>query len=92
MEVKLQIHGDQFSFDLFDNQIQAGYLSGKISGNVVIAEHTIVFEQYQGRGLADKLYSSLIEFIELNNYKLHPVCSYVIKKASQDEKIKNLII
>jgi len=50
------------------------------SGNkAVIADSTFVDMKLRGHGIAEKLLDALVEEIENQNKKIHPLCSYVVK-------------
>ncbi|OOF71044.1 GNAT family N-acetyltransferase [Rodentibacter caecimuris] len=49
------------------------------------ANHTYVSEVLRGQGIADKLYQTLIEFIEHNQLSLHPTCSYIAQKWERNQ-------
>jgi len=48
------------------------------------ANHTYVSETLRGQGVADKLYQALVAFIQENQLKLVPSCSYIAKKWQRD--------
>lgn len=62
-----------------------GYLDDELVGIVeyiplpgkVIATHTEVFEQYEGRGIASKLVSGMVRRLRDEGRLLQPMCSYV---------------
>lgn len=50
----------------------------ELEGNVMIVDHTFVGEELRGQGIARKLLDRLLEYAKENNYKIYPVCPYVV--------------
>ena len=55
-----------------------------LNGDVVNAYHTGVRPQLEGRGIAGRLFDSLIDYARENGYKIKPTCSYVYAKMSKN--------
>ncbi|QUC05478.1 N-acetyltransferase [Aggregatibacter sp. oral taxon 513] len=51
-----------------------------------VAKLTYVSETLRGQGVADKLYQALITFIQENQLKLVPTCSYIAKKWQRHQQ------
>lgn len=45
------------------------------------AEHTVVDPSLRGQGIAGELLKRLMEKAEREGKRIHPVCSYIVKKA-----------
>jgi len=59
--------------------------------NTIIAEHTIVSESLQGRGIARKLSLKLIEYARENELKIIPECSYVVKFFERNIEFEDVL-
>jgi len=42
--------------------------------------YVIVSDKLKGQGIAGKLLDVAVDYARKNNFKVHPVCSYVVKK------------
>lgn len=54
-----------------------GQLTYRRSGNVLVADHTLVPTEIGGRGIAGKLVEALIADARAGGWKIKPECSYV---------------
>ena len=85
------IHYEGHGFYIYgeDKEILAR-LEYKRNGNILIFDHTVVSDKLKGQGIAGKLLEEAVAFARGNNYKVNPVCSYVVKKfeSGQYDDIK----
>ena len=85
------IHYEGHGFYIYgeDKEILAR-LEDKRNGNILIFDHTVVSDKLKGQGIAGKLLEEAVAFARGNNYKVKPVCSYVVKKfeSGQYDDIK----
>lgn len=51
----------------------------------MIFDHTEVSEKLKGQGIAGKLLDEATKYARENNFKVKPVCSYVVKKFESGE-------
>ncbi|RRD40275.1 N-acetyltransferase [Leptotrichia sp. OH3620_COT-345] len=78
MDIK---HLEDKGFFIYDDKGEMiAELTYKKDGNKLIFDHTYVSPSLRGQGVGDKLFAAGIEFAENNNYKVVPVCSYIVKK------------
>ena len=85
------IHYEGHGFYIYgeDKEILAR-LEYKRNGNILIFDHTVASDKLKGQGIAGKLLEEAVAFARENNYKVKPVCSYVVKKfeSGQYDDIK----
>lgn len=75
-----------------DKALLAGELIFELTDTRTIrATHTFVNEDYRGQGIAAKLVDALIEYCTAEGLSIIPVCSYVVKLAQRDERLKKLV-
>ena len=75
------VHNEGEGFFIYgENKEILARLEYKRNGNVLDFEHTIVSDKLKGQGVAQKLLDEAVEYARKNNFKVHPVCSYVVKK------------
>ena len=78
-------HGQGAFFILDDQQQRVAELTYYfIDEKTINANQTYVSETLRGQGVADKLYQALVAFIQENQLKLVPTCSYIAKKWQRD--------
>lgn len=75
-----------------DEALVAGKLIFELTdASTVRATHTFVNEDYRGQGIAAKLVDALIEYCTAERLSIIPVCSYIVKLAQRDERLKKLV-
>ncbi|MGC7560485.1 GNAT family N-acetyltransferase [Pasteurella sp. PK-2025] len=56
-----------------------------VDPQTINANHTYVSEVLRGKGIADKLYQALSEFIQAKKLNLIPSCSYIARKWEREQ-------
>ena len=95
MQIQHEENHAQGAFFILDDQQQrvAELTYYFIDEKTINANHTYVSETLRGQGVADKLYQALVAFIQENQLKLVPSCSYIAKNGSGiTRKIEILIL
>jgi len=62
-----------------------------VDDRTIIADHTFVSESLRGQGIAGKLFNELMAFVEEENKKVIPTCSYVKAKMERSKKYREYI-
>lgn len=94
METKLTISSSERigRITIIDKALLAGELIFELTdARTVRATHTFVNEDYRGQGIASKLVDALIEYCTAEGLTIIPVCSYVVKLAQREERLKKLV-
>ncbi len=81
MELNLQyvdFGDDSFSFRQMDGEERLAEITWTMLGDVMVVDHTFVSEKLRGQGVAKQLLDRAVAYARENNYKIEPVCSYVI--------------
>jgi hypothetical protein len=65
------------SFLVMDGEEKLGEMVISISGNTLTAHHTEVSSKAEGRGLAKKLLSAMVNYARSNDLKVYPLCLFV---------------
>ena len=77
-EVQLKLDEDgNGSFLIMNGDEKLGEMVISISGNILTAHHTEVSTKAEGRGLAKKLLSAMVEYARSNDLKVYPRCPFV---------------
>ena len=69
-----------------------GYCQYKEQDNVWSITHTVVKQEFGGRGIAKRLVLAIIEEARKNNKKINPICSYAVKMMTSSDEYKDVLI
>ena len=78
------------SVALFNDDI-IGYCQYKEENNVWSITHTVVKQEFGGRGIAKRLVLAVIEGARKNNKKINPICSYAKKMMESSDEYKDVL-
>ena len=73
-----------------DDDKVIGECDFEIKDNKFVITHTLVSEEYGGRGIAKRLVLAIIDEARKENKKIIPVCSYA-KKMLEKEEYKDIL-
>lgn len=74
MEIKIKNH----DLYMYDGKQMMGYIQcHEVQKGVIDAQHTVVQPEYQGQGLAKKLFLALVEHAREQHLQIIPSCSYI---------------
>ena len=68
-----------------------GYCQYKEQDNVWSITHTVVKQEFGGRGIAKRLVLAVIEEARKQNKKINPICSYAKKMMESNDEYKDVI-
>ncbi len=63
----------------------------QLDNNVMHVLHTLVPKEVGGRGIAAEITRFALEAARLNNWKVHPVCSYTVAYLKRHPEYTNVI-
>ena len=69
-----------------------GYCQYKEDNNVWSITHTVVKQEFGGRGIAKRLVLAVIEEARKQNKKINPICSYAKKMMESNDEYKDVLI
>jgi predicted GNAT family acetyltransferase len=76
--VKLELdENGRGHFYMLDGEEQIGEMEVSISGNNLTVYHTEVLPKAEGKGLAKKLLTTMVDHARKNALKVIPLCPYV---------------
>ena len=78
------------SVALFNDDI-IGYCQYKEENNVWSITHTVVKQEFGGRGIAKRLVHAVIDAARKNNKKINPICSYAKKMMKSSDEYKDVL-
>ena len=68
-----------------------GYCQYKEQDNVWSITHTVVKQEFGGRGIAKRLVLAVIEEARKQNKKINPICSYAKKMMESSDEYKDVL-
>lgn len=78
MEIRHIVNEGFFIFG--ENGDELAKLTYRKEGEKLFFESTVVSPELRGQGIAGKLFEAGVKHARENNYKIVPVCSYIVKK------------
>ena len=69
-----------------------GYCQYKEEDKVWSITHTVVKQEFGGRGIAKRLVLAVIDAARKNNKKINPICSYAKKMMESSDEYKDVLI
>ena len=78
MEIRHIVNEGFFIFG--ENGDELAKLTYRKEGEKLFFESTVVSPELRGQGIAGKLFEVGVKYARENNYKIVPVCSYIVKK------------
>ncbi|MFC2737798.1 MAG: GNAT family N-acetyltransferase [Leptotrichia wadei] len=78
MEIRHVVNEGFFIFG--ENGDELAKLTYRKEGEKLFFESTVVSPELRGQGIAGKLFEAGVKYARENNYKIVPVCSYIVKK------------
>lgn len=68
-----------------------GYCQYKEEDNVWSITHTVVKQEFGGRGIAKRLVLAVIDAARKSNKKINPICSYAKKMIESSDEYKDVL-
>ena len=78
MEIRHIVNEGFFIFG--ENGDELAKLTYRKEGEKLFFDSTVVSPELRGQGIAGKLFEAGVKYARENNYKIVPVCSYIVKK------------
>ena len=70
---------EEFAFRYEQDGEVLAEISWTMLGDVMAVEHTFVSPELRGQGVAKKLLDRAADYAREHEYKIEPICSYVVK-------------
>lgn len=74
-----------------ENNEDIGYISFEIKGDTIIIISTVIYEKYQGKGMASTLIKEILRYAKNNNFKIKTLCSFVIHYIEKHQEYNELV-
>ena len=87
----MEIIRSEGKFYIGDEKHPSAYLTFTNEDGVLYANSTFVDPSLRGKGVAAELTNELVEYAAENNFKIKPICSYIVKYFEKHDELKNLL-
>ncbi len=75
-----------------ENNEDIGYISFEIKNDTIIIISTVIYEKYQGKGMASTLIKEILGYAKNNSFKIKPLCSFVAHYIEKHQEYKQMVI
>lgn len=90
-EIQFRIENNRGSFFIERDGKQIAELDFEIKSGSLNAYHTGVRKEFEGQGIASRLFDEMVKYARENNYKVIPSCTYIsIKFRRHTDEFKDL--
>ncbi len=72
------LESEEFAFRHLEGEEVLAEISWTMLGDVMAVEHTFVSPKLRGQGVAKKLLDRAADYAREHDYKMEPICSYVV--------------
>lgn len=74
----VKVEGEEYAFRNEKDGETLAEISWTMLGDVMAVDHTFVSPKLRGQGVAKKLLDRAADYARENDYKIEPICSYVV--------------
>lgn len=69
----------------------AGFTEAKPDGDVIVFPHTVVFDEFEGQGLASQLVAGALDDVRRQGQKIIAQCPYVARFVEKHSEYADLL-
>lgn len=80
MDIQLKINDDQGRFYIEEEGRLIAELDFKVEDGVLDAYHTGVRPEFEGQGIAGRLFDEMVKYAREHDYTVLPTCPYILVK------------
>lgn len=88
----VELEKDSYSFQLIENDELQAEISWTMLGNVMVMDSTFVTPELRSQGVAKQLLDRAAQYARENDYKMEPICSYVVAAFNRYKEYEDLSI
>ena len=82
---------DESRYEIHVDGTLAGYTVAEQRDGVVVFPHTVVFDEFEGKGLAGTLVSGALDDVRERGLKIEAVCPYVARYVAKHDQYADLV-
>lgn len=91
MEFELvELDGDAYAFRKSKDGQVIAEISWTMLSDVMVMDHTFVSPDLRGQGVAKKLLDRAADYAREKNFKMEPICSYVVTAFERYDEYNDL--
>jgi predicted GNAT family acetyltransferase len=84
-------NADEQRYEIHVDGVLAGFTEAKEDGEVVAFPHTLVLEQFEGKGLASQLVAGALDDIRARDKRILAQCPYVARFVEKHQDYADLL-
>jgi predicted GNAT family acetyltransferase len=84
-------NADEQRYEIHVDGVLAGFTEAKEDGEVVAFPHTLVLEQFEGKGLASQLVAGALDDIRARDKRIIAQCPYVARFVEKHQDYADLL-
>lgn len=89
--IPYRIENNMIRFYIEENQKEIAFLEAQIHIGLLVATHTVVEKEYEGKGYGQALVKALIDYAAEHQSRIIPLCPYVLAQFKRhQEEVKHL--
>lgn len=73
-----KLENEEFAYRNMEDDEVVAEITWTLLGDVMAVEHTFVSPKLRGQGVAKQLLDKAAEYARQHEYKMEPICSYVV--------------
>lgn len=86
----VELEGDAFAFQHEQDGKMLAEITWTMLGDVMAVDHTFVSPDLRGQGVAKKLLDRAAAYAREKEYKMEPICSYVVTAFERYEDYNDI--
>ena len=91
MEFELvELEGDAFAFRHILGGTMLAEITWTMLGDIMAVDHTFVSPDLRGQGTAKKLLDHAATYARENEFKIEPICSYVVSAFEKSDEYDDI--
>jgi predicted GNAT family acetyltransferase len=83
---------DKQRYEIAVDGILAGFTQATEQGDVVTFPHTVIFDQFEGQGLASELVTSALDDVRVSGKQVVATCPYVARFIEKHPDYADLLV
>ncbi len=92
MSNSIEFNASERRYEIHVNGTLAGFTMALVDGDVVTFPHTVVFDEFEGQGLASQLVTGALDDVRAQGKKVIATCPYVKRFIEKHTKYADLLL
>ena len=87
----IEFNADEHRYEIHVDGTLAGFTQVLVDGDVVTFPHTVVFDEFEGQGLAGQLVTGALDDVRAQGKKVIATCPYVSRFIEKHDEYADLL-